>query len=89
MALAPQLLLPLAETTYGTAGVTDWVKENVVSVVLLILAVLVLWAARGGNVGKGITIMAGMLMGLLALGLATGNNGADLGAFLVGLLTKG
>jgi hypothetical protein len=87
MAVISQVL-PLA-AEYGTTGLKSWISENVVTVVLLALAVCILWAARGGNVGKGITIMAGMILGLVALGMASGNNANDIGAFLIGLFTKG
>lgn len=78
-------LVPMAGQ-YGTSGLTHWIQNNVVTLVILLLAVCVLWAARGGNIGKGITITAGLLLGVVVLGLATGNNASDLGNFVVGLV---
>jgi hypothetical protein len=76
-------LLPAAQ--FGTGGLTQWIQNNVVTLVILLLAVAVLWAARGGNISKGITITAGLLLGIIVLGLASGNNATELGDFVIGL----
>ena len=80
-------LLPTA--SYGTSGLAQWIQDNVVTVVILLLAVAVLWAARAGNIGKGITIAAGALVGVSMLGLATGTSAADIGDFIVDLFRQG
>ncbi|MFC7597675.1 hypothetical protein ACFQU3_20345 [Terrabacter sp. GCM10028922] len=76
--------LPTAE--YGTSGLVGWLQNNAIPLVILLLAITVLWAARGGNVGKGITIVAGLFLGLAVLGIATGTNASDIGAWLAGLI---
>jgi hypothetical protein len=76
--------LPTAE--YGTSGLVGWLQNNAVPLVILLLAITVLWAARGGNVGKGITIVAGLFLGLAVLGIATGTNATDIGGWLAGLI---
>ena len=73
----------------GTGGLQSWISENVVTLVVLVLGVVILWAAKGGNVGKGVTIAAGALVGLLFIGLATGNNPVELGEALVNLVFGG
>jgi hypothetical protein len=75
--------------SYGTSGLAQWIQDNVVTVVILLLAVAVLWAARAGNIGKGITIAAGALVGVSMLGLATGTSAADIGNFIVNLFRQG
>ena len=72
-------------SAYGTAGIASWIQQNVVTVIILVIAVAVLWAARAGNVGKGITIVAGLFLGVAVLGLATGSTATDLGTFIVHL----
>ena len=76
--------LPTAE--YGTSGLVGWLQNNAIPLVILLLAITVLWAARGGNVGKGITIVAGLFLGLAVLGIATGTNATDIGGWLAGLI---
>ena len=73
-------------TAYGTSGITQWIQDNVITVVILLAAVAVLWAARSGNIGKGITIVAGLVLGIGVLGLATGTTATDLGNFIVHLV---
>lgn len=75
----------LSAGSWGTTNLADWIKGNVVTVIILIIAAAILWAARGGNVAKGITIGAGAIVGLAFLGLASGTNATDLGDFVVSL----
>jgi hypothetical protein len=79
----------LPSASYGTSGLAQWIQDNVVTVVILLLAVAVLWAARAGNIGKGITIAAGALVGVSMLGLATGTSAAEIGTFIVNLFRQG
>lgn len=73
----------------GTSGFQTWIEENVVTLVILILGVIILWAVRGGNVGKGVTIAGGALIGLAFIGLATGNNPVQLGEAIVSFFLGG
>ena len=72
----------------GGAGLVGWLQNNAIPLVILMLAITVLWAARGGNVGKGITIVAGLFLGLAVLGIATGTNASDIGVWLAGLIRR-
>lgn len=79
--------VPAAE--YGTSGLAAWISDNVITVIVLLLGAAVLWAAKGGNISKGVTITAGLILGLAVLGMATGNTAEDIGKFLVGLIRQG
>lgn len=78
--------MPSLVTAYGTSGIVTWIQDNVITVVILLAAVAVLWAARAGNIGKGITIVAGLVVGIGVLGLATGTTATDLGNFIIHLI---
>lgn len=72
---------------YGTAGLASWIQDNVITIVLLIIVVLILWAGKNGNVSKAVTIFGGLLFGLVALGLVvTPGASEDLGKFIVDLV---
>jgi lipopolysaccharide export LptBFGC system permease protein LptF len=71
---------------FGTGGIIAWIQSNLITVLVLLAAVAVLWAARGGNIGKSITIVACLFLGAAVLGLASGNNATDIGNYIVGLL---
>lgn len=73
----------------GTGGLEAWIQNNVVTLIILILGVCVLWAAKGGNISKAVTIVAGIILGLAVLGLASGTTATDIGDFIVGLFTTG
>lgn len=83
------LIPSVPAATYGTTGLSKWIQDNVVTVVLLLLAVAVLWAARSGTISKAITIVAGALVGVCMLGLATGTTATDVGTFIVSLFRQG
>lgn len=75
----------VAAGSYGTSGLSKWLQENVITLIVLILGITVLWAARGGNISKGITTVAGLILGLAVLGLASGTNATDMANFVVSL----
>lgn len=77
-----------AAGSYGTSGLTQWIKDNIVTLLILLAGSAILWAARGGNMGKGITIGLGVLVGISVLGLATGTTATDVGDFIVSLGRK-
>lgn len=80
------LLLPAAARRLRHVRITAWIQDNVVTVVILLAACAVLGAARSGNIGKGITITAGRILGVAVLGLATGTTATDIGNWLVHLV---
>ncbi|GAA2549175.1 hypothetical protein [Pseudonocardia hydrocarbonoxydans] len=80
-------LVALAQGGVGTAGVQTWIQENVVPLVLLGIAVILLWiGGRGDNAGVA-RRSVGLIIGLVALGIAVSGNGPEIGSFLAGLLT--
>ncbi|MBO0843156.1 MAG: hypothetical protein J2O46_08220 [Nocardioides sp.] len=70
---------------YGTGGLSHWITDNIITLVILILGITVLWAARSGNISKAVTIVGGLIIGLGVLGLATGNTATDVGSWMAGL----
>lgn len=82
--IAPTLARAHA-ASYGTGGLTAWIQDNVITLVILILGVCVLWAARSGSLSKAVTIVAGVIIGIAVLGLASGNNASDIGTFIITL----
>ncbi|MFC4946845.1 hypothetical protein [Pseudonocardia sp. GCM10023141] len=82
---------PAAQVLYAqglsTNGLQGWIQGNVVPLVLLGIAIILLWiGGRGDNAGvarRGV----GLLIGLVALGIAVSGNGPQIGSFLAGLIT--
>ena len=72
----------------STNGLQGWIQGNIVPLILLGIAIILLWiGGRGDNAGvarRGV----GLLVGLVALGVAVSGNGPQIGSFLAGLLTR-
>ncbi len=70
-----------------TTGLQAWIQDNVVPLVLLGIAIILLWiGGRGDNAGVA-RRSVGLVVGLVALGIAVSGNGPEIGNFLAGLLT--
>jgi hypothetical protein len=79
--------LVLAEGGLSTTGLQGWITDNVVPLILLGIAVILLWiGGRGDNAGVA-RRSVGLIIGLVALGIAVSGNGPEIGSFLAGLLT--
>ena len=81
------IVLVLAEAGLSTDGLQGWIQDNVVPLILLGIAVILLWiGGRGDNAGVA-RRSVGLIIGLVALGIAVSGNGPEIGSFLAGLLT--
>ncbi|MEJ3655713.1 hypothetical protein WEH80_22340 [Actinomycetes bacterium KLBMP 9759] len=77
----------LAAQGLTTTGLQGWIQDNVVPLVLLGIAIILLWiGGRGDNAGVA-RRSVGLVIGLVALGIAVSGNGPEIGNFLAGLLT--
>ena len=87
---APNALLQAAFTLaqdLNTRGLQGWIQDNVIPLVLLAIAIILLWiGGRGDNAGVA-RRSVGLIVGLIALGIAVSGNGPEIGAFLARLLT--
>lgn len=83
---AIQLVLAQGELT--TVNLRDWITNNIVPLVLLAIAVILLWiGGRGDNAGVA-RRSVGLLVGLVALGIAVTGNGPAVGQALANLLVS-
>ena len=70
-----------------SAPLQTWITNNVVPLVLLGIAVILLWiGGRGDNAGVARRSI-GLIVGLVALGVAVSGNGPRIGSFLATLIT--
>ncbi|HXV94275.1 MAG TPA: hypothetical protein VD813_13305 [Pseudonocardia sp.] len=79
--------LALVAAQFGTSGIQQWIQNNVVPLILLAIAVILLWiGGRGDNAGVA-RRSVGLIVGLVALGIAVSGNGPAIGQFLASLIT--
>ncbi len=69
----------------GTTGLQGWIKDNVVPVILLILACVMLFASGKGDLAKLMKVGGGILVSLAFLGMALTGAGVKWGSALSGL----
>jgi len=83
--VGPEFLVVYAQNL-STNGLQGWIQNNVVPLILLGIAVILLWiGGRGDNAGVA-RRSVGLIIGLVALGIAVSGNGPKIGSFLAGLL---
>jgi hypothetical protein len=81
----PEAVAQLAQGL-STGGLQGWIQDNVVPLILLAIAIILLWiGGRGDNAGVA-RRSVGLIVGLLALGIAVSGRAQDVGNFLAGLL---
>lgn len=81
------VVLWAAEGGLSTSGLQGWIQDNVVPLILLGIAVILLWiGGRGDNAGVARRSI-GLIVGLVALGIAVSGNGPEIGSFLASLIT--
>ncbi|GAA1075731.1 hypothetical protein Ae406Ps2_3956 [Pseudonocardia sp. Ae406_Ps2] len=69
-----------------TVNLRDWITNNIVPLILLAIAVILLWiGGRGDNAGVARRSI-GLLVGLIALGIAVTGSGPAIGQALANLL---
>ncbi|MEQ3552211.1 hypothetical protein WIS52_17195 [Pseudonocardia nematodicida] len=71
-----------------TVNLQAWITNNIVPLILLAIAVILLWiGGRGDNAGVARRSI-GLLVGLIALGIAVTGNGPLVGQALANLLVS-
>jgi xanthine/uracil permease len=70
----------------STAGATDWIKKNVLGLAILVIGVIVISMAHKRDLGRALTVIAGVMLGLLVVGLSVTGKGENLGVWLAGLV---
>ena len=85
--IASEVVDLYAQGGISTGGLQRWIQDNIVPLVLLAIAVILLWiGGRGDNAGVARRTI-GLIIGLVALGIAVTGRGPQVGAFIAGLIT--
>jgi hypothetical protein len=71
----------------STRGLQGWIQDNIIPLILLGIAIMLLWVGgRGDNAGVA-RRSVGLIVGLIALGIAVSGSGDEVGTFLARLIT--
>ena len=73
----------------GTGGIAQWIQDNVVPLILIVIAIGVLWAGNAGNISKAVTKIGVSLVGIAFLAMVVSGSSDEVGQWLVGLVHAG
>jgi hypothetical protein len=76
-------------STGSTSGITDWLQNNVLGLVIFVLGIIVLILAKKKNLSDSLTVVAGVLLGLMVVGLSVNGNGVTVGTWISHLVFGG
>jgi hypothetical protein len=73
----------------GTSGVQAWILDNIIPLLLLVVALLLLWLGGGKGDNAGVMRrLGGVIVALAIIGLAvTTDAGENIGQWIAGLFT--
>lgn len=71
----------------STGGLQEWIKDNVIPLLLLLIAVMLFVLAQRGDNAKAMKVVAGVIVALAVLGIASSGQADNLGAWMAGLVT--
>jgi hypothetical protein len=70
-----------------TGSLQTWIKSNIIPLLLLLIAVMLFVLAQRGDNARAMKVVAGVLIALAVLGVASSGRADDLGAWLASLVT--
>lgn len=80
-------LSALVAATGDTTNLQAWIKDNIIPLLLLLIAVMLFVFAQRGDNAKAMRVVAGVVIALAVLGLATSGRAGDVGTWLSSLVT--
>ena len=71
----------------STGGLQSWIKDNIIPLLLLLIAVMLFVLAQRGDNAKAMKVVAGVVVALAVLGIASSGQADNLGAWMAHLIT--
>ena len=71
----------------STGGLQAWIQDNVIPLLLLLIAVMLFVLAQRGDNAKAMKVVTGVAIALVVLGIATTGRADDLGTWMASLVT--
>jgi hypothetical protein len=73
---------------FGTGGIAQWIQDNVVPLILIVIAISVLWAGNAGNISKAVTKVGVTLVGVAFLAMVVTGSFDEVGRWILGLFQQ-
>lgn len=78
---------PAGTADLNSSGISTWLQDNVLGIILLIIGVIILFSARKGDMSKVFVILGVCLVGLAVVAVAvTEGAGVNVGKWVAGLV---
>ena len=71
----------------STGWLQAWIRSNIIPLLLLLIAVMLFVLAQRGDNAKAMRVVAGVVIALAVLGVASSGQADNLGAWMAGLVT--
>jgi hypothetical protein len=71
----------------STGGLQEWIRSNVIPLLLLVIAVMLFVIAQRGDNAKAMKVVAGVIIALGVLGLASSGKAEGVGVWMASLVT--
>jgi hypothetical protein len=71
----------------STGGLQAWIRDNIIPLLLLLIAVMLFVLAQRGDNAKAMKVVAGVVVALGVLGIASSGRADELGTWMAGLIT--
>ena len=80
-----QILQVAAPVAVDTSGIGNWLRDNAVKVILIVIGLVILMASRRGDHSRVVSVVGLSLIGLMVLGIAFSGSALDVGYWLAKL----
>ena len=78
-------VLAAAPVAVDTSGIGNWLRDNAVKVILIVIGLVILMASRRGDHSRVVSVVGLSLIGLMVLGIAFSGSALDVGYWLAKL----
>ena len=78
-------ILAAAPVAVDTSGIGNWLRDNAVKVILIVIGLVILMASRRGDHSRVVSVVGLSLIGLMVLGIAFSGSALDVGYWLAKL----
>lgn len=82
-----QDLATLLPADVTTGGLQAWIRSNIIPLLLLVIAVMLFVVAQKGDNARAMKVVAGVVVALAVLGLATSGRADSVGSWMASLIT--
>ena len=80
-----QQVVVAAPVAVDTSGIGDWLRDNAVKILLIVIGLVILMASHRGDHSRVVSTVGLSLIGLMVLGIAFSGSALDVGYWLARL----